>query len=53
MADQSILLLLEEVRGKTRRLLDSVSEEDRAGLRRDCRTRFSGTPGMPICYSSG
>jgi len=28
MADESILLLLEEVRGKTRRLLDSVSEAD-------------------------
>jgi DinB superfamily len=28
MADESILLLLEEVRGKTRRLLDSLNEED-------------------------
>ena len=28
MADESILLLFEEVRGKTRRLLDSLSEDD-------------------------
>ena len=53
MPDESLLMLLDEVRGKTLRLLGSTGEEDARGRLPDYRIRSCGMPVMRTCCSSG